>query len=517
MATVPSPLPLGELLVKMGRLSPTQLQEALQVQRRLVDQGLEKLLGDILVAKGYATGEEIRSVIQRQAKRVLVCGSCRSEFNVLENDAPGSVLVCPHCSRRVRVPADLEKSSVAVPADMPQDPGQTVPLAYLVTKQFMGEDRVQSVHRGDRVLVGHDSDCDLRLEGDAVAGKHCEILERHGEILLMDLGVGETRVNGTRVERCILRFGDLVVLGHTPLQLTQGVPNKSNFDAVIQARPHCFLGWEPSDLVGQTLDGYRILSQLGYGGMSIVYLAEQLALGRLVALKILKKDFGGNQKTIERFMREARAGAKLNHRNIVIIYNAGFYGGLGYIAMEYVDGEDVGRWIKRLGKLPLDLAVSIAVQVATALDVAHEAGVVHRDVKPSNILFSKDGVAKLLDLGIAKVMEEAINEEGKAGLGTLSYMPPEQTSNAGRADHRADIYSLGATLYKMLTGQAPYRAPTVEELVRVIRVEPLPDPRTFVPGLPEGLVLVLRRAMQKNPEDRYPNARVMRDELLAVL
>jgi serine/threonine protein kinase len=185
--------------------------------------------------------------------------------------------------------------------------------------------------------------------------------------------------------------------------------------------------------------------------------------------------------------------------------------------MEYVEGEDVGRWIKRFGRLPVDLAVSIGVQTATALDVAHAAGIVHRDVKPTNILFSKGGVAKLLDLGIAKIIEEAFLEESRSGLGTLSYMPPEQTTDASVADHRADVYSLGASLYKMVTGQAPFRARSVSELVKMIRRAPVPDPRVVNPVVPAALTELLVRSMAKKPDDRFEDMKVMRNALVNVI
>ncbi len=515
-------VPLGELLVQRGILAPDQLDDALQLQSRLVNQGLDKLLGDILVARGFATPDHIREVLQEQQKRVVVCGACRSEFNVFEDEKPGSPVQCPHCGRKVRIPLDPDRSTVAIPMEnAPKDPGPT-PVAYLVVKHFEKEDDTHPVRRGDKILVGEGAHCDLVVQGEGVDEAHCQILERNGEILLVDNdSEGGTFVNGTRVERCKLRFGDLILLGKTPVMLNQGLPATPFFrpaqpgqDAASRS---CFLGLEPTELAGTNLGGFRLLRQLGVGGMSVVYLAEQVNLGRLVALKVLKKDFGGHVKTMERFMREARAGAKLNHPNIVMVYDAGVQGGLGFIAMEYVEGEDVGRWIKRFGRLPVDLAVSIGIQTATALDVAHAAGIIHRDVKPTNILFSKGGVAKLLDLGIAKIIEEAFLEESRAGLGTLSYMPPEQTTDASIADHRADVYSLGASLYKMVTGQAPFRARSVSDLVKLIRRAPVPDPRVINPVVPPALVEVFTKSMAKKPDDRYEDMKVMRNALVSVI
>lgn len=515
-------IPLGELLVQRGVLNADQLGDALQLQSRLVDQGLNKLLGDILVARGFATPDDIREVLQDQHKRVVVCGACRSEFNVFEDEEPGSSVHCPHCGRKVRIPLDPNRSTVAVPMEnAPKDPGPT-PVAYLVVKHFEQEDDIHPVRRAEQILMGAGDHCDLVLHGEDVDEAHCQIIERNGELLLVDNeSEAGTFVNGTRVDRCKLRFGDLISVGKIPVMINQGLPatpflRPSQPEANPESRS-CFLGLEPTELVGTNLGGFRLLRQLGVGGMSVVYLAEQVNLGRLVALKVLKKDFGGHVKTMERFMREARAGARLNHPNIVMVYDASVQGGLGYIAMEYVEGEDVGRWIKRFGRLPVDLAVSIGVQTATALDVAHAAGIVHRDVKPTNILFSKGGVAKLLDLGIAKIIEEAFLEESRSGLGTLSYMPPEQTTDASVADHRADVYSLGASLYKMVTGQAPFRARSVSELVKMIRRAPVPDPRVINPVVPAALTELLVRSMAKKPDDRFEDMKVMRNALVNVI
>jgi len=403
----------------------------------------------------------------------------------------------------------------------PKDPGPT-PVAYLVVKHFEHEDDIHPVRRAEKILLGAGDHCDLVVHGEDVDEAHCQIVERNGELLLVDNdSEAGTFVNGTRVDRCKLRFGDLIVVGKIPVILNQGLP-ATPFLRPAQPKQgsgarSCFLGLEPTELVGTNLGGFRLLRQLGVGGMSVVYLAEQVNLGRLVALKVLKKDFGGHVKTMERFMREARAGARLNHPNIVMVYDAAVQGGLGFIAMEYVEGEDVGRWIKRFGRLPIDLAVSIGIQTATALDVSHAAGIVHRDVKPTNILFSKGGVAKLLDLGIAKIIEEAFLEERRSGLGTLSYMPPEQTTDASVADHRADIYSLGASLYKMVTGQAPFRARSVSELVKMIRRSPVPDPRVINRVVPAALSELLSRAMAKKPDDRFEDMKVMRNALVNVI
>ncbi len=176
----------------------------------------------------------------------------------------------------------------------------------------------------------------------------------------------------------------------------------------------------------------------------------------------------------------------------------------------------MAQWIKKFGKLPISLALSVTIQAAVGLAFAHEKGVIHRDVKPSNLMFAKEGRVKLLDLGIAKVLHEEAPEKARMGIGTLVYMPPEQTRDASLVDARADIYSLGASLYKMVTGCAPFKFKTAEEMIQAIRRDPLPDPRIHNPEIPAALVGVLNKAMAKEPDQRYQSMKELQDHLVAV-
>ena len=507
---------LGKLLVERGILDEKQLEEALQAQERLTAQGMEKLLGDLLIAKGYASPTEIREVLEEQQKKVVVCGACRVQFNVHTSDV-GTVVSCPRCGRDLQMPESLQDINIAQPLEPTYiDPG-SAPVAYLVIKSFVGEDEIFPLKEGDELLAGSGDLCPVRIDGSGVEGSHCKFTASGDNILIEDISEREgVYVNGTKIDRCSLKFGDLVLLGRAPLMLTPGLPSgRTDAEHAERPRDH-LLETEPASLVGRTVGKYRFLRLLGTGGMAVVLLAEQVMLNRPVAVKVLRKEMVPNRKAVDRFVREALAGAQLNHSNIVQIYDAGTLGGLLFIAMEYVEGEDVGQWIKRFGKLPLNLAVSIAIQVAVGLDFAHQKGVIHRDVKPSNVMFSKDGRVKILDLGIAKVLHAAAPEKARTGVGTLVYMPPEQTRDAASVDHTADIYSLGATLYKMLTGQPPFKKRTVESMVRAIRRDRLPDPRVHAPDLPEGLVEIVKIAMAKKPQNRFKTVREMQSELVRV-
>jgi hypothetical protein len=505
---------LGKLLLDKGILTERQLEEALTAQERLTAQGLEKLLGDLLIAKGFATPEQIRGVLEEQQKHVVVCGACRVQFNVRGSDM-GQRIPCPKCGRIIHVPDQLKDFNIARPEEPTFiDPGPA-PVVYLVAKHYDGEDDILPAREGDKLLIGSGRTCQLRIEAESVEETHCEIAVVRGDIILTDKSKKEgVYVNGRKVTSCTLRVGDLVLLGHSPLMLSPGLPSGRDFLLDDEKSREALVEADPTTLVGRTIGKFRFVRVLGIGGMAVVLLAEHVPLNRPVAVKVLRTEMVPNRKAVDRFLREALAGARLNHANIVQTYDAGTLGGLLYISMEYVEGEDVGMWIKRFGRLPVSLGLSIAIQVALALDFAHNQGVIHRDVKPSNIMFTKAGQVKVLDLGIAKMLYDAAPEGQKVGIGTLVYMPPEQTRDAAGVDRRADIYSLGATLYKMLAGQPPYKKKTVEAMVRSIRKDPLPDPRLDGADIPQSVVEILQIAMAKEPENRFSTMREMQEEMV---
>lgn len=506
---------IGDLLLKNGVLTDIQLKEALEAQQRLVAQGMEKLLGDLLIAKGYATPEQIRGVLEQQQKEVVVCGACRSQFNIRTDDV-GQELPCPRCARMVRIPRQLKEINVAYPVEPTYiDPGN-VPIAYVVVKHFEGEDDVFPLRNGDNLLVGKGDQAQVPVDAPGVELEHCRLRVSGQDILLENLSLSEgTYVNGRQVDRCTLRFGDLITVGRHPLMLTPGLPSGRDDLEGPESREH-LLEKDPASLVGTTVGRYRFLRVLGVGGMAKVLLAEQRNLGRLVAVKLLSQELLHNPKAVDRFMRESLAGAKLSHPNIVQTYDSGTLGGLLYIAMEYVEGEDIGTRIKRLGQLTIQEVLGVAIQVCRGMQFAHDQGVIHRDLKPSNLMFFPDHPVRILDLGIAKLLEETAPEGKKVGIGTLVYMPPEQTSDAAAADHRADIYSLGATIYKMLTGRPPFKKRDLRDTVRSIRKDPLPDPRLFNSDIGQGMVDVLRKSMEKSPDDRYSSMSDMQDALLGL-
>jgi serine/threonine-protein kinase len=249
---------------------------------------------------------------------------------------------------------------------------------------------------------------------------------------------------------------------------------------------------------------YRVLRKLGGGGMADVYLGEDLTLGRRVALKVLLQRFLGDAQFIERFRREAKAAAGLNHPGIVAIYDWGQVGGTPYIVMEYVEGETLKQLIRRRGRLGGAEAVDLTLGLLAAVGLAHRHGIIHRDIKSQNILIDRNGAAKVTDFGIARAGDSGMTEAGSI-LGTAQYLSPEQARGLP-VDERSDLYSVGVVLYEMLTGRVPFSGDSAVN-VAMQHVNELPEePVTLVAGMPASLNQIVLKALAKDPDHRYANA-----------
>ena len=260
-----------------------------------------------------------------------------------------------------------------------------------------------------------------------------------------------------------------------------------------------------SSLIGAVLDGrYRLESKLGSGGMSTVYLARDETLERWVAIKVMHREISDQPDQIERFRREARAVAQLSHPNVVAVIDAGEDGGHPYIVFEYIEGETLKDRIERLGRLPLDEAAAYAIEVGRGLAAAHARRLVHRDVKPQNVLIDAEGRAKVTDFGIARSLEsDGLTKTGRV-LGTTDYVSPEQAMGHA-VDARTDIYSLGIVLYEMLTGEVPFKAETLVGVAMKHVNEEMPDVGQRRPEISSVLAAVIERATAKDPKKRHPD------------
>lgn len=269
----------------------------------------------------------------------------------------------------------------------------------------------------------------------------------------------------------------------------------------------------------QQIPGFQILERLGAGAMATVYKARQLSLDRMVAVKVLPKRLTRNPQFVERFYAEGRAAAKLNHPNIVAALDVGQAGDFHYFAMEYVEGRTVFDDITEKGVYAEDEALGIVVQVARALEHAHRTGFIHRDVKPKNVMITKEGTAKLADMGLARAVSDrqaAEAEKGKA-FGTPYYIAPEQIRGQSNVDFRADIYSLGCTLYHMVTGGVPFDGPNPSVVMhKHLKAEPVP-PDQINPTLSSGIGEVIEVCMSKDRKARYASTTDLLHDLEALL
>lgn len=279
------------------------------------------------------------------------------------------------------------------------------------------------------------------------------------------------------------------------------------------------------DVIGKTLAGqYRVEGLLGQGGMGIVYRAQDLKLQRPVAVKLLPPELTSDPDRRKRFLLEARAAARINHPAIAQVYDVDEHEGTTFLAMELIDGRTV-RELVQSRELDLLGAIDIAIQVADGLASAHELGIVHRDIKPANVMVTKDGHAKVLDFGLAKLMDTAqttvatgmdlstlTQTQIGAVKGTPAYMSPEQVKG-GNVDARSDIFSLGVMLFEMATNEVPFQRDTPMETMHAVAFADTPSVHTRRPNLPVDLQNILSRCLQKRAEDRYPNARLLSQEL----
>src|SRR5207302_7346364 len=275
-----------------------------------------------------------------------------------------------------------------------------------------------------------------------------------------------------------------------------------------------------------TISRYRILEKLGSGGMGDVYLAEDMRLGRKVALKLLVEDLTENRERLGRFDQEAYAASALNHPNILTVYEMGDEGGRHFIAAEFIDGMTLR---KRLATSPMDLSevLNIAIQIAGALEEAHAAGIIHRDIKPENIMIRRNGHVKVLDFGLAKLSEASLSEketntqaitralvQTEAGvvMGTSQYMSPEQ-ARGKPIDARTDIWSLGVVLYEMATGRAPFSGETkTDVIIAIAKTEPTPIAR-FAPNAPSEFEWIVLKALRKDVDERYQTIKEIESDL----
>ena len=263
-------------------------------------------------------------------------------------------------------------------------------------------------------------------------------------------------------------------------------------------------------------DRYQIIKSIGEGGMANVYLGYDTILDRNVAVKVLRGDLSSDEKFVRRFQREALAASSLTHPNIVEVYDVGEDNGEYYIVMEYIEGKHLKNLLKKRGKLTLSEAVDIMLQITDGMAAAHDSYIIHRDIKPQNIMILENGLVKITDFGIAMAMNATQLTQTNSVMGSVHYLPPEQASGQG-STLQSDIYSMGIVMFELLTGELPFKGDNAVEIALKHLKEPIPDIREKLPNVPNSIYNIIKRATAKNPKNRYHDAREMHEDLLTCL
>jgi Protein kinase domain/Inner membrane component of T3SS, cytoplasmic domain len=360
-------------------------------------------------------------------------------------------------------------------------------------------------------ILGREDDCACVLDGSGISRHHGKIIVEGDVYRIMDLGsTNGVIVNGNPIDNCEIKDGDNIDIGGVRMQfcaeeLANAAPKRTaSVVAVKLDKP------AGDALIGKVIGGAKVLGKIKDGRLGLSYKAVNEESGAPVVLKILPPQMADKDDVVKRFARQAKAGAALNHPNIVCTLGAGSEGSIRYIIMEYVEGRSLQGMLDEVGDgNPLDTALTldILIGIAHALEHAHEQKIVHRDIKPGNIIVTADGSAKLDNLWLAKHVhgttgEEVLTQEGKAA-GTLAYMPPEQIDDALGADCRSDIYSLAATIYRCLTGKIPCPGKSVMEMVKSIQTSKPAPVKDINDNVPSSVSIALDKALEKDRMNRY--------------
>lgn len=349
----------------------------------------------------------------------------------------------------------------------------------------------------ETTLIGSGRGCDIRLKSDAIAPAHCILSLDGGTLRIRDLGSRTgTFVNGNRVQQATLSDGDEILLGRHHLRIETNLPGRG------------FRGFY--------IDVYQVTEILGSGGMCWIYGGRNSVSRERVALKVLPSHHSA--RMLAHFGIEARAGLLLNHPHIVRVQKLAQSETLFFLVMEYLEAISLQELVESQGPVPWRQACSIARQIALGLDHAHRHGVVHRDLKPTNVLCSRHGEVKLIDFGLARIADDPQQEKlariyANQILGTADYISPEQSRQSHDVDGRSDLYSLGCVLFFALTGSVPFPVPAVKDKIKAHRHQPPRNPQDLIPELPDDVARLVLGLLEKEPEQRPVSARDVAEAL----
>ena len=400
-------------------------------------------------------------------------------------------------------------------------------MPRLVVEKGKDKGKVLALLENTPLLIGRDLKTHLRLRDQQVSRRHLKITYKLNKAQLEDLDSSNgTLINGARVRSAELRPNDKIQVGETLIfyledESQDDAPRVTESGSIRAEVPTQEQRARKGDLTEAELAGYRIGRLLGRGGMGTVYEAVQVSLERRVAFKVLAAELAADAQFVDRFTAEARAAGQLNHPNIVQVYDVGVaqhkVKSVRFYSMEYMAGGSVEDLLRQEGRLSVERALPIVFDAARGLEYAERHGVVHRDIKPDNLMVSEDGVVKIGDLGIAtrrRTETEASQEDGVSG--SPHYMAPEQA--LGRAiDHRADLYALGVSIYQILSGDTPYEGTSAREVILKHLNETPPPLAAKCPQLDPEIVKLVERLMEKDPARRLPSASVLLQELVPLV
>ena len=379
-----------------------------------------------------------------------------------------------------------------------------------------GPDQGQTfpVQEGQKMVLGRLDTAHARLSDPFTSRSHCFLEAYHGTFRLIDSGSRSgTFVNGQQISQCELQSGDVIRLGYTELRFESGPALDGSLPAAAPPDRYKSLGITALlGLPGKKIDRFEIQQKLATGCSGMVFRALDTQDSRTIALKVLWPETSQDEESVRRFVRAMKTMLPIRHPNIVELYGAGRSGPYCWIAMEYVEGDSLTQMLQRTGStgmLAWSDAFRVAVHVARALQTAFTHQILHRNITPANIMVREaDQVVKLGDLVLAKALAGSlarrITQVGEL-VGEVAYMSPEQTRSEEELDCRSDIYSLGATVYAVLTGHPPFEGDSLRDVIAKIRdAEPVP-PTTYQAEIPEGFERVVLRMLAKQPADRYPD------------
>lgn len=379
---------------------------------------------------------------------------------------------------------------------------------------------------GQTLIIGRGQTNDTHLGDPHVSRVHCQVEVDGGAVVLIDRGgAGGTLVKGREIEKHQLQPGDVVQIGQTELRfLLDGAGSDTTVVGPGISKPKPRPAVTPlRNLAGESIGVYQIEQVIAKGASGMVCRAHDTEHDRTVALKVLDPDFSGDEENMRRFVRAMKTMLPIRHENIVSIYAAGKNGPYCWVAMEYVEGENLAEVIDRIGavgQLDWKDAFRVAVHIARALQEAYEHKIIHRNITPTNIVQrTSDKVTKLCDLMLAKALEgtqaKQVTQPGEL-VGDVAYMAPERTRGQSKVDGRSDIYGLGATVYALLTARPPFEGHSLPELISKIRQTEAVKPKQYQLGIPDLFEDLVLRMLAKRPEDRYQTAEELLADLLRV-